>query len=106
MLFNNDLQVSDDFILIHSCTKILADGNKLLLYGDRFNSGQWFKTIINNPYYITDRGSLSFKTTKNESLIKVVPFQGNLIAFANSDNVGGSIHLIQGNGDDYDDQSG
>jgi len=106
VLFNNDMAINDTFLLIHSCTKVLADGNKLLFYGDRFNSGQWFKTIINNPGYITDRGSLSFKTTKNESLIKVIPFQGNLIAFANADNVGGSIHLIQGNGDDYDDQSG
>lgn len=104
--FNNDLEINDTFLLIHSCTKVLADGNKLLFYGDRYNSGQWFKTIINNPGYITDRGSLSFKTTKNEELIKVIPFQGNLIAFANSENVGGSIHLIQGNGDDYDDQSG
>jgi hypothetical protein len=26
--------------------------------------------------------------------------------FANADNVGGSIHLVTGNGDDYDDQSG
>lgn len=104
--FNNDLAINDTFLLIHSCTKVLADGNKLLFYSDRYNSGQWFKTIINNPGYITDRGSLSFKTTKNESLIKVIPFQGNLIAFANAENVGGSIHLIQGNGDDYDDQSG
>lgn len=106
VLFNNDLAINDNFILIHSCTKIVADGNKLLFYGDRFNSGQWFKTIINNPGYVTDRGSLSFKTTKNESVVKVVPFQGNLIVFANSENVGGSIHLVQGNGDDYDDESG
>ena len=106
VLFNDDLGISDQYNLIQSCTKILADGQKLLLYGDRYNSGQWFKTIIDNPGYITDRGCLSFKTNKNEELIKVIPFQGNLIAFANSDNVGGSIHLIQGNGDDYNDETG
>lgn len=106
VLFNNELEINDNFLLIHSCTKVIADGNKLLFYGDRYNSGQWFKTIINNPGYITDRGCLSFKTTKNESVVKVVPFQGNIIIFANADNVGGSIHLVKGNGDDYDDQSG
>ena len=47
---------------------------------------------------------LSFKTNKNEALVKVVPFQGNLVVFANSDNVGGSIHLVTGAGDDYEDQ--
>lgn len=106
VIFNDDISINDDFLLINSCTKVIADGNKLLFYGDRYNSGQWFKTIINNPGYITDRGNLSFKTNKNESVIKVVPFQGNLIVFANAENVGGSIHLVQGNGDDYDDQSG
>lgn len=106
VLFNNDLGINDNFLLIHSCNKIIADGNKLLFYGDRYNSGQWFKTIINNPGYVTDRGCLSFKTNKNESVIKVIPFQGNLIVFANADEVGGSIHLVQGNGDDYDDESG
>lgn len=99
-------EVNTKFELIHSCRKITADGNKFLLYGDRYNSGSWFKTIINNPAYITDRGGLSFKTTKNEELLKVVPFNGVLLAFANSENIGGSIHLITGNGDDWDDQSG
>ena len=98
--------ISEKFKIIHSCRKITADGNKFLLYGDSYNSGSWFKTIISNPTYITDRGGLSFKTTKNEELLKVIPFNGVLLAFANSENVGGSIHLINGNGDDYDDSSG
>ena len=101
-----DLESNETFRLIQSCTKIHVDGNKLLLYGDKYNSGKWFKTIINNPGYITDKGCLSFKTTKNEELIKVVAFQGNIICFANSETVGGSIHLVQGNGDDYDSQDG
>lgn len=95
-------EVNRTYQIIQSCTKITSDGNKLLLYGDRFNSGSWFKTKVDNPYYISERGSLSFKTSRNEELIKVVPFSGNLIAFANSANVGGSIHLVTGNGDDYD----
>jgi hypothetical protein len=101
-----DLTISDDFNIVQSCTKILVDGNKLLYYGDNYNTGKWFKTILNNPGYVTDRGCLSFKTTKNEALIKAIPFQGNIICFANADNVGGSIHIVSGNGDDYDDQSG
>lgn len=102
----SDLTPEDKFNIIHSCKKITSDGNKFLLYDDRYNSGSWYKTIINNPTYITDRGGLSFKTNKNESLIKVIPFNGTLIAFANAENVGGSIHMITGNGDDWDDQSG
>ena len=76
------------------------------MYDDRYNSGSWYKTIIDNPTYITHRGGLSFKTNKNESLVKVIPFNGTLIAFANAENVGGSIHMVTGNGDDWDDQSG
>lgn len=101
-----DLSPEDKFNIIHSCKKILSDGNKFLLYDDKYNSGSWYKTVINNPAYITDRGGLSFKTNKNETLIKVVAFNGNLIAFANSENIGGSIHMVTGNGDDWDDQSG
>ena len=101
-----DLTPEDTFLKIHSCKKITSDGNKFLLYDDKYNSGSWYKTIIDNPTYITHRGGLSFKTTKNESLIKVIPFNGTLIAFANAENVGGSIHMVTGNGDDWDDQSG
>lgn len=101
-----DLSISDAFNVIHSCTKVLVDGNKMLYYGDNYNTGKWYKTILNNPGYVTDRGALSFKTTKNEALVKALAFQGNIICFANADNVGGSIHIVTGNGDDYDDQSG
>lgn len=102
----SDIGVNDTYTIIQSCTKITTDGNKFLIYGDRYNSGNWYKTIISNPTYITDRGGLSFKTNKNEELIKVVPFNGNIIAFANSDTTGGSIHLVTGNGDDYDTKDG
>ena len=106
VLFNNDLKIEDTFLTIHSCTKILVDGSKILFYGDKYNSGMWYKTILNNPGYVTDRGCLSFKTTKNEAVVKVVPFQGNLIVFANAENSGGSIHLVKGNGDDYNAEDG
>lgn len=90
------------FQTLQSCKKVHADGNKFLFYDDNYNSGEWFKTVIDNPNYIALRGGLSFKTNKNESLIKVVSFAGNIIAFANSQNIGGSIHLILGNGDDVE----
>ena len=101
-----DMDIEDTFKVINSCTKILADGYKLLLYNDNYNSGMWYKSIISNPYYITDKGNLSFKTIKNEQVIKVIPFQGNLIVFANSENSGGSIHIVSGNGDDYNNNDG
>ena len=105
-IIHSDIDVEDTYKIIQSCTKIVSDGNKFLLYGDKYNSGSWYKTIIDNPSYITNRGSLSFKTNKNEELIKVIPFNGNIIAFANAENIGGSIHMVTGNGDDWDDSSG
>ena len=104
LLFDINIEPHSYFNTIQSCTKITSDGNKFLLYGDRFNSGQWFKTVVDNPSYITYRGGLSFKTHKNEEVIKVIPFSNNLIVFANSQNVGGSIHLVTGNGDDFVDE--
>lgn len=101
ILYKADV-VNTFFSAIQSCSKITIDGNKMLLYGDSYNSGCWYKTKIDNPAYITERGCLSFKTTKNEELIKVISFSNNLIAFANSSSLGGSIHLVSGNGDDYD----
>lgn len=102
VLYDTEVQPNSLFKTIQSCKKVFADGNKFCYYDDDFNSGEWFKTVIDNPNYITLRGGLSFKTNKNEALVKVISFSGYLIAFANSASVGGSIHLVQGNGDDVD----
>lgn len=85
---------------IQTCKKILADGNKLLFYDDAYNSGSWFKTVIDNPGYVINRGCLNFKTNKNESLVKCVHFKGIIVAFSNSNLVGGNITIVSGNGDD------
>jgi hypothetical protein len=95
--------VNDIWKTIQSCTKITSDGNKFLIYGDKYNSGQWFKTVIGNPFYITNRGGLSFKTTKNEELVKVILFKGIIVAFSNSQYLGGNISIVLGNGDDFND---
>lgn len=102
VIYDTEVKVNSLFKTIQSCKKVFADGNKFCFYDDDFNSGEWFKTVIDNPNYITLRGGLSFKTNKNEALVKVTSFAGYLIAFANSSSVGGSIHLVQGNGDDVD----
>lgn len=91
---------------IHSCTKIISDGNKFLLYGDAYNSGEWFKTVIDNPGYITYRGGLNFKTNKNEELLKVIQFKGILVCFSFSPYSGGNISIVLGDGEDYNDGSG
>ena len=102
VIYDINVKPSQLFKVIQSCTKVLGDGNKFLFYDDAYNSGESFKTVIDNPNYITLRGGLSFKTNKNESLVKMISFAGNIIAFANSANVGGSIHLVLGNGDDVE----
>ena len=94
--------IEETFNMIHSCKKIIGDGNKFLLYDDAFNSGMWFKTVIDNPGYVTQRGMLSFKTNKNEAVVKVVQFAGAILVFANSPEIGGSIHVIEGKGDDFE----
>jgi hypothetical protein len=103
IILTPDKKVNDIWKTIQSCTKITSDGNKFLLYGDKYNSGQWFKTVINNPFYITNRGGLSFKTTKNEELTKVILFKGIIVAFSNSQYLGGNISIVLGNGDDFND---
>jgi hypothetical protein len=102
VIYDTGLEINSLFKTIQSCKKIFSDGNKFCFYDDDYNSGEWFKTVIDNPNYIGLRGGLSFKTNKNEALIKVVYFAGFIISFAYSKGVGGSIHLIQGNGDDVD----
>jgi len=103
MLFLSSGTTHDTYNIIQSCTKILGDGNKFILYGDRFNSGSWFKTVTGNPSFVPQKGSLCFKTNRNEELLKVVHFNGNLIVFAFSPILGGTIHLVTGAGDDYQD---
>jgi len=89
------------WLTINSCKKVLSDGDKLLYYDDDYNSGEIFKTIINNPEYITLKGGLSFKTTKNEQVVKIIHFKGVLVVFSNSNHAGGNIAIITGNGDDF-----
>ena len=97
-------KTNDSWRIIQSCSKILADGNKFLFYDDAFNSGQWFKTVIDKPNYITQRGGLSFKTNKNERTIKAIHFKGVKVIFSYNDYVGGNISLVYGNGDDVVDE--
>ena len=94
--------IHETYKMLHTCKKIVGDGNKFLLYDDAYNSGMWFKTVIDHPGYVTDRGMLSFKTNKNEAIIKVVPFAGAIVVFANSKDIGGSMHIIEGKGDDFE----
>lgn len=93
------------FLKIHSCTKIVADGLKALIYDSApvFNSAEWFKTVINQYDYITYNGSLDFKTTKNEKIIGVVVFDTNIVVFSDNEQLGGNISVVTGNGDDWND---
>lgn len=89
-----------DWEIIHSCVKILADGNKFLLYDDRFKTGQWFKTVRDKPGYITHKGGLNFKTNKDEQIIKAVHFKGVKVVFSHHYINGGNISIVTGDGDD------
>jgi hypothetical protein len=97
---------SRQFIDIHGCNKLFVDGNKIILYGSKINSGSWYKTIISNYAYITDRNSLNFQTSKNERIVFVVPLENFIVVFADNPNLGGSIHKVFGNGDDFDNSDG
>lgn len=85
---------------LQSCRKILADGNKFIFYDDAYRTGEWFKSIVGNPQYVTERGGLNFKTTKNESIVKAVHFKGVIVVFAYNELIGGNVSVVTGNGDD------
>ncbi len=100
-LIGRTIGVDQEFYKMHSCTKVIADGQKALFYDDVYNSCEWFKTVIKNYEYITYNGNLSFKTTKNESITGVVVFDTNIVVFADNPQLGGNISVVTGNGDDY-----
>lgn len=88
---------------VQSCKKIFGYGNKFLLYDDTYNSGNMWKTVIDNPYYVTYGGGLNFKTDKDEQINRIINFKGILVAFSYNEILGGNISVIDGNGDDYND---
>lgn len=92
--------VDSYFYRIHSCTKVIADGQKALFYDDAYNTCEWYKTVIREYNYITHNGCLNFKTTKNEKLTGVVVFDTNIVVFADNPQLGGNISVVTGNGDD------
>lgn len=99
----NTVTPDQEFLKIHSCTKVTNDGNKLLFYDDAYNSCEWFKTVVDQPNYLSYGGNLNFKTSKNEKLIGVVVFDSKIIVYADNNKLGGNISLVTGNGDDYND---
>jgi hypothetical protein len=94
------LNTDDSWRILQSCRKILADGNKFIFYDDAWKKGEWYKSIIGNPQYVTNKGGLSFKTTKNEAIIKAVHFKGAIVVFAYNELIGGNVSIVTGNGDD------
>lgn len=99
----NTTPVDSQFLKIHSCTKVVSDGTKLLFYDDAYNSCEWYKTVIGKINYISYGGNLSFRTNKNEKLIGVVIFDKNIVVFSDNEQLGGNISVVTGNGDDYND---
>lgn len=100
------------YVDIQSCNKLFVDGNKIILYGGLKDPGSWYKTTISDrtvPWqfnYITDRNSLNFQTSKNERIVSCVPLEDYIVVFADNPNLGGSIHKVFGNGDDFDNNDG
>jgi hypothetical protein len=103
---------SQKYLDIQDCNRMFVDGNKIILYGSFKDPGSFFKTTISDrtvPWqfnYITDRNSLNFQTSKNERIVACVPLEDNIVVFADNPNLGGSIHKVFGNGDDFDNRDG
>ena len=93
----------DQFLKMHSCTKVVSDGTKLLFYDDAYNSCEWYKTVVGIPNYLSYGGNLNFRTSKNEKLIGVVVFDSNIVVFSDNETLGGNISVVTGNGDDFND---
>ena len=93
---------ASEFIDIHSCNKMFTDSSQIILYGSLYKTGNWYKTVIRQYDYITLRNSLNFQTNKKERVVACLALEGNIIVFADNEDLGGSIHRVYGNGDDYD----
>lgn len=93
---------SAEYLDIHSCNRILSDGNKYILYGGVYTPSEWHKCVINNYSYISSPGNLDFQTHKGERIVSVAPLDGSLVVFAYNRNIGGTTHLVTGNGDDVE----
>ena len=87
---------------IQTCNKMFMTGSMLILYGSKSKNGNWYKSILDNFGYITTRNSLNFQTNKNERIVACLALEDNIIVFADNEHLGGSIHKVYGNGDDYD----
>ena len=102
--YNNGFAAPDDqFLHMHSCTKVVSDGTKLIFYDDAYDSCEWFKTVVGQINYLSYGGNLNFRTSKNEKLIGVVVFDSNIVVFSDNETLGGNISVVTGNGDDYND---
>ena len=91
-----------EFLDAHSCNKMFTDSNQIILYGSLYKTGNWFKTVIKQYDYISLRNNLNFQTSKKERIVACLALEGNIIVFADNEDLGGSIHRVYGNGDDYD----
>lgn len=93
--------VDQEFLNLHSCTKVVVDGTKLIFYDDAYNSGEWYNTVAGDYNYSTYKGNLDFRTDKHEKLIGVVVFDSNIVVFSDNETLGGNISVVTGNGDTY-----
>jgi len=93
----------EQFLRMHSCTKVVSDGSKLIFYDDAYDSCEWYKTVVGRINYISYGGNLNFRTNKNEKLIGVEVFDSHIVVFADNETLGGNISVVTGNGDDYND---
>lgn len=99
----NTVAPDAQFLRVHSCTKVVSDGTKLLFYDDAYHSCEWYKTVVGKVNYLSYGGNLNFRTNKNEELIGVVIFDKNIVVFSDNEQLGGNISVVTGNGDDYND---
>ena len=100
---HNTVAPDAQFLRVHSCTKVVSDGTKLLFYDDAYHSCEWYKTVVGKVNYLSYGGNLNFRTNKNEELIGVVIFDKNIVVFSDNEQLGGNISVVTGNGDDYND---
>ena len=92
----NTVPVDAQFLKVHSCTKVVSDGSKLLFYDDAYNSCEWYKTVVGQVNYLSYGGNLNFRTNKNEKLIGVVIFDKNIVVFSDNEQLGGNISVVTG----------
>ena len=70
-----------DSSTIHKCNRILLHWNRVILYGDEYNSDLIYISHLNNPNFFPTPNTLRFENNRNEGITSLVQYRDSIVAF-------------------------